>query len=589
MITDYKAIEYRLHESLVQTQEMISLLGFDARLNSRIADCKNLLKTKKYNVAVMGEFKRGKSSLINALLGNKILPADVTPTTATINRITYASEPGILIQFKDGSEQFIEIDQLTDYVTKLTPEGTRRAALIREAVICYPTVICQNHVDIIDTPGLDDSPEMTKVTIDKIKDVDAVVVAISARSPFSATEKTFVCDLMESDNIGNLIFVVTFLDQLDEDDYVYGDFMAFVKKRIQDDVFAELRRRQSEDRVTVKAHRLLDDIIVHGISSKLALESFVSNNAQKREKSRFEAFYEYLLQNVTARQMEHASHKVLLDLKDVIRQFDGQNQLREKEWAADRARIDGCMAAAGNLRAALLKTLDGCFLENYEALPALADRIRDYKSRIIKEFIKELSSLRVSTHQAILNALTEAQKRSFRMVNDALPPLRGELEQEFSSYLSRLDARADSELGPVLAQLSLPEETPFAPVRADMEHFVHVVLSNVSFGWTSSPIPPVPDLTQCNVIETVTRAADASVNDLLKYVNGAIAAIRKNWFGQAGTYAEKARSAIMRAAEEALKSHTRRHTAYISNYAELSQKSSDIIQQCETLYDKIIG
>lgn len=45
-----------------------------------------LIESRKFNVAVMGEFNRGKSSLINAMLGLNILPADVTPATATINK-----------------------------------------------------------------------------------------------------------------------------------------------------------------------------------------------------------------------------------------------------------------------------------------------------------------------------------------------------------------------------------------------------------------------------------------------------------------------------------------------------------------------
>ena len=93
MVTEYRSVEYRLHECLVQMQELLSILGFDQTLLDSIQDCKELIKNKQYQIAVMGEFKRGKSSLINALLGAKILPADATPTTATIIRITYGTTP----------------------------------------------------------------------------------------------------------------------------------------------------------------------------------------------------------------------------------------------------------------------------------------------------------------------------------------------------------------------------------------------------------------------------------------------------------------------------------------------------------------
>ena len=210
MATEYRSIEYRLHEYLVQMQEMLSILEFDQSLLDCIQDCKELIKNKQYTVAVMGEFKRGKSSLINALLGARILPADATPTTATINRITYGPEPGAVIAFRNGTSREISIGELEDYVTKKTADGEAQALQIREATVYFPTVICQNHIDIIDTPGLNDDPRMTRITIEMIEHADAVIVPIHARAPFSETEKKFVCQLIESESIQNLVFVVTF-------------------------------------------------------------------------------------------------------------------------------------------------------------------------------------------------------------------------------------------------------------------------------------------------------------------------------------------------------------------------------------------
>ena len=178
MATEYQSVEYRLHECLVQMQDMLSVLNFDQSLLDALQECKNLIKNKQYKVAVMGEFKRGKSSLINALLGSRILPADATPTTATINRITYGAAPRAVITFQDGREQEIPVHELKDYVTKITAEGAARALQIKEATVYFPTVFCQNHIDIIDTPGLNDDARMTQITIDMVANVDAVIVPI---------------------------------------------------------------------------------------------------------------------------------------------------------------------------------------------------------------------------------------------------------------------------------------------------------------------------------------------------------------------------------------------------------------------------
>ncbi|MBQ3979228.1 MAG: dynamin family protein, partial [Lachnospiraceae bacterium] len=56
-----------------------------------------------YTVVVLGEFKRGKSTLVNALLGNGLLPMNVLPETATINAIMYAEEPRLSVMYRDGT------------------------------------------------------------------------------------------------------------------------------------------------------------------------------------------------------------------------------------------------------------------------------------------------------------------------------------------------------------------------------------------------------------------------------------------------------------------------------------------------------
>jgi ribosome biogenesis GTPase A len=54
------------------------------------------VENQSFSVAVFGMFRTGKSTFINALLGQDILPSDVTPTTATINRVTYGVTPSAL-------------------------------------------------------------------------------------------------------------------------------------------------------------------------------------------------------------------------------------------------------------------------------------------------------------------------------------------------------------------------------------------------------------------------------------------------------------------------------------------------------------
>ena len=123
MTSSMKAMEFQLHENLVQLQELLSLLDFDPGLLNSLEQAKTRIRTRKYRVAVMGEFKRGKSTLLNALLGAPILPADATPTTAAISRITYGSRERVLLFFRDGTSREIPFTGLSEAVTKLAENG----------------------------------------------------------------------------------------------------------------------------------------------------------------------------------------------------------------------------------------------------------------------------------------------------------------------------------------------------------------------------------------------------------------------------------------------------------------------------------
>ncbi|WRS26135.1 dynamin family protein [Oscillospiraceae bacterium MB08-C2-2] len=586
MTSDYRGIEYRLHENLVQLQEMLCTLEFEQCLIDRIADCKDLIKSKQYNVAVMGEFKRGKSSLINALLGARILPADATPTTATVNRITYSPSPRAVVTFRDGSSQEIPIENLTDYVTKLTADGEARAMLVRDATVYLPAVICQNHIDIIDTPGLNDEPHMTQITIDMISNVDAVVVPIHARIPFSDTEKKFVCQLMESDSIHQLIFVVTFMDQLDEDDYEYSGFIEYIRERIQSGVMEELVQRQSSGAVQSKAKRILEGLHIIGISSSQALEAFVSGNQKLLEKSRFEDFRNMLLQVVTAKQLENAVQKTVDTMCSVVAQFSEQDLQRRAAFDAERLEIETHEERFRRYRADGAKMLDAVFAADYDGLVSLANGLNNYKNQIVNEFITSLSQVRENSHAAILAALNCAAHKAEQDMNHRKRILHKEIYDVFLSSFSVLRKQETMYLASAVEFAGISNWLGFADVGISMMRHVETALVGTKFSWRTLYVPPVQDLSSYNVIETVIHAVDVLIMDYINQIHQATAAIRKNWFAEFSVHTR----ALLQAAAEVIppryEAHDLRQKAYIRNYQVFSDGAREILRGCESIQNE---
>ncbi len=302
-------LDFEVYVRLHDLQKILSKYQPDGEFDEEMNRHLELIRTKRYRVAVLGEFSRGKSSLINALLGSNILPADVLPSTATINRVTFGLDPHVEIVYKDGKSEEIAIDAMEKYVTKLTEESQEKAATIEEAVVVYPTVICQNYIDIIDTPGLNESEDMTFLTKSQLNKIDAAIVTISALSPLSETERALIRSLIESEEIGYLIFAVSFIDRIDEEDV--ERVLADICSRISQigDMIAESHGEDSD--IAKKAYRILKHPELYGISAKKALKAFETNNNKLLKESCFSEFQKALYRILTTQQNINAIDKSL--------------------------------------------------------------------------------------------------------------------------------------------------------------------------------------------------------------------------------------------------------------------------------------
>ena len=171
MDASYKQNEMHAFKLAVQLEQVIKKETSAKAMEwkQRITDIQQQIQVRKFRIAVVGEFNRGKSSFINVLLGKRILPEDVLASTATINRVTYGDKPrAYLVMKHDGQRsREIPVEDLSSYITKLTESSVKAASEIDEAVVEYPTMFCYNDVDLIDTPGMNDMEDMNALTVSR--------------------------------------------------------------------------------------------------------------------------------------------------------------------------------------------------------------------------------------------------------------------------------------------------------------------------------------------------------------------------------------------------------------------------------------
>ena len=110
------------------------------------------LDAARLRVLVAGEAKRGKSTLINALLGRDVLPSGVTPLTAVATTVRYGDDSRVEVVFRDGHEEKHPLGALADFVTeKRNPRNERKVAGVT-AYLAAP----------VDQAGLAEASEFTR-------------------------------------------------------------------------------------------------------------------------------------------------------------------------------------------------------------------------------------------------------------------------------------------------------------------------------------------------------------------------------------------------------------------------------------------
>ncbi len=141
----------------------------------------------RLDIVVLGQFKAGKSSLINSFLQRDVLPMGVLPVTAIITRLIYAPEDHVIITKLDGSQFEIPLSDLSAYVTeKENPENKKEVYLVD---IALPELKAFEKLRLIDTPGLGSAfKHNTAVTENWFSKIGAAFVVISAAQPLSEND-----------------------------------------------------------------------------------------------------------------------------------------------------------------------------------------------------------------------------------------------------------------------------------------------------------------------------------------------------------------------------------------------------------------
>lgn len=361
------------------------------------------LKNDTFKIQVVGTVKNGKSSFTNALLGEEALPVDDIPCTAVACEVKYGNEKKVLVHFcsplptgllseipsetrkyierynrgKDANGKDIIIppleisyDEMSKYVTIPEPDmdiltNPEKLQEYREKIdqespydraeLFCPADILKNGVEVVDSPGLNESPKRTAVTLNYLNESDAVIFLLDASHPATEDEKKCIKDILLPLGFTDLIMVANRIDLVKNRDRQLRYIVSMLGQYTTNKSF-------------------------FAVSAKNAMDGIKNKDEQKIEDSGIPKFKEFLTDYLAQKKGVVKLRKPAIMMKNIIK-----DELIGKE-------IPTCQAHLDTETSELQKRLNEA-LPILEALNAKRQRIANSLDHQIPLVINSITSL----------------------------------------------------------------------------------------------------------------------------------------------------------------------------------------------------
>lgn len=253
----FRAQQAKLAELLGIARKEIDALNLPQQV-ATLEALEKKVRSDSFKIQVTGTFKNGKSTFINAFLGEDVLPAYALPCTAVINEVRYGKEKKAVLYFRDPLPDklpkdvpkpvlahmqkhdmkavppvVIPYDQIERYV--VIPMGADPSQMLLESpydkvVLYWPLPLLAQGVRIIDSPGLNEHATRTRVTMEHLSKADAILFVLSAQALCAKEEMAFLENSLAAQGFQDPIFVVNRFDCIP--DREKPDIMRYAKAKL---------------------------------------------------------------------------------------------------------------------------------------------------------------------------------------------------------------------------------------------------------------------------------------------------------------------------------------------------------------------
>lgn len=394
----------------------------EAELLGQLHELGQRFAAERLQLAVIGQFKRGKSSLLNALIGEDVLPSGVLPVTALATWLE-PGEPGLLVRFGDGREQALKPTgpeemqaALRLFVSESGNPHNRQD--VREVHARFHAPLLDAGVVLLDTPGVGSTLEHNSRAAEAaLPDADVALFVLSPDPPITPVEVNYL--KAASEHAARLIIVLNKCDLLSNGER--EETVAFAR-----------------DAIRTKAGLEVGEIVC--VSARAGLLAKKAGDPKALERSGLSALEQKLIRFAKRDKQVSLAAAVAKKSARLIASLQLENEVALR---ALQLPLDQLATCADRLRAALgavdteRQHARDLLLGDRRRLVGQARTIAEEEgARIEKEIMAELDSRADGgeSEQALALALLEKIADAFER---AYPPLQERVAQALSSTLER--------------------------------------------------------------------------------------------------------------------------------------------------------
>lgn len=386
----------RLGGMLCKASEVIKDLNMSTA-SDNLDKLSKKVNNDTFKIQVIGTFKNGKSTFINSLLGEAVLPAYALPCTAVINEVKYGEEKEAILYFRNPLPEklptsisqkalahmqkhnmknvpplHIDYSELKDYVVIPMGEDPKEMLLespYEKVELFWPLEMLKEGVEIIDSPGLEEDDTRTRVTMNYLNKADAILFVLTADRLCSQAELDFIENNLYEYGFTDPFFIVNRFDWIPDNQR--EGVMRFAKMKLSEFSTNE----------------------IFYVSAQQALDGETQGNAALYEKSRMGLLTNKLSEFLTKDKGKVKLSQPARELKKIL-----NNEALYKVIPNQRAMLDSSLEE--------VKT-------RYDAAKPQLEMLRTKKEQVISE-------LKLKIEQS-KNEFKRAYNRNFLSVAEMIP------------------------------------------------------------------------------------------------------------------------------------------------------------------------